>query len=466
MVKGALKLDARLSGHNPRDWTGGGVGQCRNGLLSSDEGGIPDVGLLPSGWDWIPGFVERCSDARMTAAGQVWGEAEVQGPVILHGPELDVSYKLANGTFVGDQSFPKPAQTTYSSEPTLDALPATYTIAWAVGRLEAAVVSPGAQAAAGLYAAPGTPRTDPYNSDWRLDAASGDFVAPPPLASARAFCVWRSDSGITQLFSGGKPDQNTVAMCIANDGTVVGTSDLLTPKHPADPGNAKHLFVAIAGSAPVDIYNLIPPSLLGQVRIESALDISSDGTKLLLKGQTLEGGLSPAWVPRTLLLARDEQKLRIVDAKGASPMKINNTKVLAGYIPKPLNVISAGILLPVETMVDANRDEEMSFTDAATHDKDGTTAQKPYKFWLNNDHDEGKTVDTVDWEEDDYPGAQDSGDNEVKWKRDLEDLTRLWISFNGITEMVKSPGFQLQLEWKPMDGGTSWVPDACRIPFK
>ncbi len=286
--------------------------------------------------------------AGISANGQVWGEAEVGGTVIVHGPELDVGYKLANGTFVGDQSFPEPAATTYSSEPTLDALPATYTIAWAVGRLAPAVVSAGGQAAAGLYAAPGTPRTDPYNPDWRLDTASGDVVPPPPLASATAFCVWKGGSGITQLFSGGKPDQNTVAMCIANDGTMVGTSDLLTPKHPADPGNAKHLFVAIAGSSPLDIYNFIPPSLLGQVRIESALDISSDGTKILLKGQTLEGGSSPAWVPRTLLLARDEQKLCIVDAKGASPMKINNSKVLAGYIPKPSNVISAGILLPVE----------------------------------------------------------------------------------------------------------------------
>jgi alpha-tubulin suppressor-like RCC1 family protein/fibronectin type 3 domain-containing protein len=117
-------------------------------------------------------------------------------------------------------------------------------------------------------------------------------------------------------------------------------------------------------------------------------------------------------------------------------------------------------LLPVEMMVDGNRDGEMSFTDAAIGGKDATSQEKPYRFWLNNDHDEGKTVDKVDWEEDDYPGAPDSSDNELKWKRDLEDLTRLWISFNGITDMVKSEGFQLQLEWKPIDGGTSWPADA------
>ena len=38
-------------------------------------------------------------------------------------------------------------------------------------------------------------------------------------------------------------------------------------------------------------------------------------------------------------------------------------------------------------MVDGNRDGEMSFSDPDIHDADGTTAEKPYRFWLNNDMD-------------------------------------------------------------------------------
>ena len=115
-------------------------------------------------------------------------------------------------------------------------------------------------------------------------------------------------------------------------------------------------------------------------------------------------------------------------------------------------------LLPVEMMVDANRDGEMSFTEAATHDKDGTTAQKPYRFWLNNDQD--WSAQGGDYAGDVAPPYQRDGeDTHIQNKRDLEDFTRLWISFKGITEMVKTGGVTLQLEWKPMDGGTTWPAD-------
>ena len=58
-------------------------------------------------------------------------------------------------------------------------------------------------------------------------------------------------------------------------------------------------------------------------------------------------------------------------------------------------------------MVDANRDGQMSFEEAAIHDKDGTSEQKPYLFWVNNDHDEERTVDSDDLEQDDYDEAPD-----------------------------------------------------------
>jgi len=109
----------------------------------------------------------------------------------------------------------------------------------------------------------------------------------------------------------------------------------------------------------------------------------------------------------------------------------------------------AFLLVPDELMVDANNDGKMSFTNAAVHNKDRTKRHAPYQFWVNDDRDEGEkdvpTEGQVDWMK-----------NVIDQDRDLEDFTRLWMSFKGLTELVKSPGVQLQLEWQPNDGGTTW----------
>ena len=115
--------------------------------------------------------------------------------------------------------------------------------------------------------------------------------------------------------------------------------------------------------------------------------------------------------------------------------------------------VDAPPLPPVEMMVDANRDGEMSFTDAAIHGKDGTTKEKPYRFWLNNDHDIYHTVDGSDLEYDDASdGVMDSNYTSIYTERDLEDFTRLRITFNGITDVIKNTEYSVYLEWRSMDG--------------
>lgn len=117
------------------------------------------------------------------------------------------------------------------------------------------------------------------------------------------------------------------------------------------------------------------------------------------------------------------------------------------------------LLLPTELMVDSNRDGEMSFETASVHDKDATTMAKPFTFWLNDDHDEAHTVDEQDWEQDDLPvdsqHPADNSDDAIQWRRDLEDFTRLWITFKGITELVKHTDITLKLKFEPYDG-ISW----------
>ena len=102
-------------------------------------------------------------------------------------------------------------------------------------------------------------------------------------------------------------------------------------------------------------------------------------------------------------------------------------------------------------MVDANNDGKMSFTNAAVHNKDKTKRHAPYQFWVNDDRDEGDNDVPVD-------GLLDWTKDVIDQKRDLEDFTRLWISFKGLTDLVKSPGIQLRLEWQPNDGTLPWRP--------
>ncbi len=91
--------------------------------------------------------------------------------------------------------------------------------------------------------------------------------------------------------------------------------------------------------------------------------------------------------------------------------------------------------------VDANRDGEIMLP--SEDDSDATSADKPSRFWINDDIDRGHTVDKTDFEEDDLSlkeaGAiagcktADWQNNQILAKRDLEDFARLWISMQGLS---------------------------------
>jgi hypothetical protein len=118
---------------------------------------------------------------------------------------------------------------------------------------------------------------------------------------------------------------------------------------------------------------------------------------------------------------------------------------LINGMPDPSQLPNVWLLLPVEMMVDGNRDGAMSFDDPTIQIQDKTTAEKPFRFWVNNDSDGLR-------EGEELSGAPDADDNLIKSWRDLEDFTRPWITFKGLTEMIKNGGVTVQLEWK-MDGG-------------
>jgi len=113
------------------------------------------------------------------------------------------------------------------------------------------------------------------------------------------------------------------------------------------------------------------------------------------------------------------------------------------------------LLLPVDIAVDANRDGVIKFggnyDDPAVAGKpqDKTEETKPFRFWCNDDDD-----GTGDGEDDPDSSEKDSGDNEIKSLRDLEDFTRLHLYVGGLQDAVRDGSLQLGLEWRNTDGTT------------
>ena len=107
----------------------------------------------------------------------------------------------------------------------------------------------------------------------------------------------------------------------------------------------------------------------------------------------------------------------------------------------------------VEMAVDANRDHLV--TPRSAGDSDITTAEVPFRFWLNDDIDRGHTVDETDHEEDDIGPAEaaarhwteDWKSNSISSLRDLEDFARLSLETNGWEQRLKSGEVLLGLKW-------------------
>jgi len=120
------------------------------------------------------------------------------------------------------------------------------------------------------------------------------------------------------------------------------------------------------------------------------------------------------------------------------------------------------LLMPVELMVDANRDGQMSFTDAMIHDADQTEEARPYRFWLNDDDDtelnfngEGG-ASTGPAEGDKVPVPRpDHSLHQIVSKRNLEDFSRLWIYLGGLQESIKSGDIQIGLRWRNVASGNA-----------
>jgi hypothetical protein len=108
----------------------------------------------------------------------------------------------------------------------------------------------------------------------------------------------------------------------------------------------------------------------------------------------------------------------------------------------------AFLLVPVELMVDGNRDGEMSFDDPAVHDLDTTTEETPYRFWVNDD-DDGAPGDPGEHVP---PTAPDYADGVIRSARDLEDFARLHVNLHGLEKGLESGSLKAAFEWREVSG--------------
>lgn len=95
---------------------------------------------------------------------------------------------------------------------------------------------------------------------------------------------------------------------------------------------------------------------------------------------------------------------------------------------------------PIDLRVDANRDGKIDFDS----DSDKTTPAKPFRFWINNDHDHPLFGD-----QESRPGlpiAADSSDKVIVGFRDLEDFTTFSIKLEKSAADKLQQGFKLAVE--------------------
>ncbi len=117
--------------------------------------------------------------------------------------------------------------------------------------------------------------------------------------------------------------------------------------------------------------------------------------------------------------------------------------------------------LPLPSLgLDANRDGEIKLP--SEDDSDATSADKPFRFWINDDDDHfsSSTGDGDSYVENAYDVLGSATPNYLESQatsaRDLEDFARLWISTQGLNASFKNGDLYLGLKWA--DEGKTGAP--------
>jgi hypothetical protein len=107
-------------------------------------------------------------------------------------------------------------------------------------------------------------------------------------------------------------------------------------------------------------------------------------------------------------------------------------------------------LLPIDLAIDANRDGTIDQGETASEDR-------PFRFWLNDDHDIEHSVDMDGitagiGQEDIFDGNKDCDDSRIKCARDLEDFSRLHMDVSSFIQQLKSGEISAGLSFTEVTG--------------
>jgi hypothetical protein len=172
-----------------------------------------------------------------------------------------------------------------------------------------------------------------------------DFpFAFPSVSSTETLSLWNGFS----LVSLPLDQQNATIWGVDDFGTMVG----LFPDMPISsnaPANAIHAGIVFTRGSAVDFYSLIDEDYVPRIKIESFINISSDG-KVLLTAEVLEG--NPAkWASRQLIFDSKSNEVFVVlcpqSGLGDLPQYINSDKWL-GLRSLIQGASSAVVLRPVQ----------------------------------------------------------------------------------------------------------------------
>jgi hypothetical protein len=107
-------------------------------------------------------------------------------------------------------------------------------------------------------------------------------------------------------------------------------------------------------------------------------------------------------------------------------------------------------LIPVAIAVDANRDGDIVFEGDS---RDITSRDKPFRFWINDDHD-GIPND----ERDVVPPAEsDHADGTIQTMRDLEDFARLYLRIGALRDWIADGTLKIGLRFSGSSGETATI---------
>ena len=238
-------------------------------------------------------------------------------------------------------------------------------------------------------------------------------------------------------------------------GDLVGYSDfdvMNTGGLTYDPLNSHAVFWGLTNQMPNYLTNL-PPSAWVPYGFGDAYAIN-DSNQIVGASMTADGRLAavlwqlnhntnsvssttnaPFWEITDLNNRLTDPSWQVFKAVG-----INNDGLILAHAVNAAGEKHAVLLVPMAMAVDANHDGQITF-DAA----DQTTADKPYRFWINDDQDTdaGDVIPVT---------SEDCGNDQIKCIRDLEDFARLNISVQGFADQIGQGKLLVGLKWKNTTG--------------